>query len=329
MHILLLVLKIIGIALLVVLGIVLLLVLLLVFVPFCYRAEGSFYEDKPYAMVRIRYLFPLLHVFVKYQEENLEGKVKLFGFTIYDFFPSDEVKEKKEQKKEKKEQKKAKKEQEKSKKAKKAEKTRKTKIETSLQTEAEAEIKPRVQAEEKMKTSAKPQTKPEAEKQTDTEPEEEKVTLWEKIQIFVRTLKEKILSLIQKLKGIRDKGIEIKEKASYYYEIWQREETQRAFQTAKKTLYKIWKSIRPRKGLVKFHFGTGDPGSTGQMCGYLGMLYPFIGKYVMIEPDFENKIYEGDFYFKGRITLFVFLRAAWTILFDKDIKVLRKILMNS
>lgn len=304
MHILLLVLKIIGIALLVILGLLLVLILLLLFVPFCYRAEGSYYDNKPYVMVRVRYLFPLLHVFVKYQEENLEGKAKLFGFTVYDFFPSDEEQEKSEQKKAKK-----------SKKAKKTKEPNKDNVESLPEQKTVTEIKPQLQTEENVKT--------------DAEPEEEKKTLWEKIRIFFRTLKEKILSLIQKLKDIRDKGIEIKEKISYYYEIWQREETQRAFQTAKKTLYKVWKSIRPKKGLVKFHFGTGDPGSTGQMCGYLGMLYPFIGKYVMIEPDFENKIYEGDFYFKGRITLFVFLRAAWTILFDKDIKVLRKILMNS
>lgn len=301
MHILLLILKIIGIALLVIIGILLFLILLLLFVPFCYRAEGSYYENKPYIMVRIHYLFPLLNVFVHYKEEKPEGKVKLFGLTVYDFFPSDE----------------------------KAEKKNKKRASKKKQTEA-------VETEKIDIESASGREKQEAKKtqtseglKIDAEHEEEKKTLWEKIRIFVRTLKEKLLSFIQKLKEIRNKGIEIKEKVSYYYEIWQRVETQRAFQTAKKTLYKVWKSIRPKKGLVKFHFGTGDPGSTGQMCGYLGMLYPFIGKYVMIEPDFENKIYEGDFYFKGRITLFVFLRAAWTILFDKDIKVLRKILMNS
>lgn len=309
MHILLLVLKIIGIALLVILGLLLVLILLLLFVPFCYRAEGSYYENKPYIMVRICYLFPLLNVFVKYQEENLEGKAKLLGFTVYDFFPSEQEQEKQEQKKEKK-----------AKKVKKSKAKKETK-EALPEIQEGTEPKPQLKAEEKTQVGT--------ETLTDTEQEEEKKTLWEKIRIFVRTLKEKILSFIQKMKDIRDKGIEIKEKVSYYYGIWQREESQRAFQTAKKTLYKVWKSIRPKKGLVKFHFGTGDPGSTGQMCGYLGMLYPFIGKYVMIEPDFENKIYEGDFYFKGRITLFVFLRAAWTILFDKDIKALRKILMNS
>ena len=309
MHILLLILKIIGIALLAVLGILLVVILLLLFVPFCYRAEGSFYENKPYAMVRIRYLFPFLNVFVKYQDGNPEGKANIFGFTAYNFFPSDEEEKKRERKK--------------SKKPKKNDFSKKKPTETDVTKVAAKGADSEAGSRKQIQVQAKENTL------IETEQAEEKKTLWEKIKVFIRTLKEKILAFVRKLKSIRDKGIEVKEKVSYYYEIWQREATQRAFSTAKKTLYKVWKSIRPKKGIVNFHFGTGDPGSTGQMCGYLGMLYPFIGKYVMIEPDFENKIYECDFYFKGRITLFVFLRAAWTILFDNDIKELRKTLMNS
>lgn len=307
MHILLLILKIIGIALLGILGILLVLVLLLLFVPFFYRAEGSFYENKPYAMVRIRYLFPLLQVFVKYYDENLEGKVKVFGLTVYDFFSQkEETAEKTDTEKKAKVKKK------------------RTVDPTAKKPEENKPVVTNIEEFEQKNSSLLVSE----EKSAETS-EDEKQSLIEKTRCFIRTLKEKIVAFLQKLKEIREKGIEIKDKVSYYYEIWQRKETQRAFQTAKSTLFKLWKSIRPRKGLVKFHFGTGDPGSTGQMCGYLGMLYPFVGKYVMIEPDFENKIYEGDFYFRGHITLVVFLRVAWVVLFDKDIKTLRKIFMNS
>lgn len=296
MHILLLILKIIGIILLVVIGIILTLILLLVFVPFCYRAEGSYYGGKPYAMVRVRYLFPLLQVLIKYEQETPEGKVKVFGITAYDLFAP--------------------------------------KKQTETRAGEKTEEKTEEKSVEKKEELAEPQIADAKAEDTLEQPEEtaeteeEKKSLLEKITYFIKTLKEKVLSFVQKIKDIRDKGLQIKEKATYYYNIWQKDYTQRAFQTAKGTLYKLWKSIRPRKGLVKFHFGTGDPGSTGQFCGYLGMLYPFIGKYVMIEPDFENKIYEGDFYFKGHITVFALLKAAWVILFDKDIKRLRKILMN-
>ncbi len=295
MHILLLILKIIGITLLVLLGVLLLLVLLLVFVPFCYRAEGSYYDGKPYVMARVRFLFPLLHVFVKYETENLEGKIKVFGITVYDLF---------------------------------AEKTEETDEADSTDNQQLTQNAP-AEKENLPETTEETTTEEMApETEIEDETEEEKLSLIDKIKIFIKTIKEKIEAFLQKLKNIREKGLQTKEKAEYYYNIWQQDYTQRAFQTAKVSLYKLWKSIRPRKGLVKFHFGTGDPGSTGQFCGYLGMLYPFIGKYVMIEPDFENKIYEGDFYFKGHLTVFSLLKVVWVVLFDKDIKKLRKILMK-
>lgn len=306
MHILLLILKIIGIILLVLLGILLTLILLLLFVPFCYRAEGSFYDNKPQAMARIRYLFPLLQVLIQYKDDALEGKVKLFGLTVYDLFGEKEEPAPKTKRKLKKKKNHAE--------------------ETSADEPAEKERNDALHETAPDRCSS---DEADSKEESLEDEQEEKLSLAQKIKIFIKTIKDKIISFIQKIKDIHRKGIEIKEKISFYYEVWQKEYTQRAFSKAKASLYKVWKSVRPRKGIVKFHFGTGDPGSTGQMCGYFGMLYPFIGKYVMIEPDFENKIYEGDFYFKGHLTIFVFLKVAWIILFDKDIKKLRKILMNS
>ena len=317
MHILLLILKIIGIILLVLLGIVLLLVLLLVFVPFCYRAEGSYYEEKPYVMARVRYLFPLLQVFVRYKDGEAEGKVKIFGITVYDLLAPTEPK----------------KESQKSKSGKKktfneAAAFDKENDDDNKQSAELTEI-----TDKPAKISEEDPPKVDSDKISDQE--EVKLSFNQKMRRFISWIRQKINKIIELFRQIREKGIQIKEKAEefsskiqFYYEIWQKEETKRAFQTTKRTLYRLWKRIRPKKGLIKIHFGTGDPGSTGQMCGYFGMFYPFIGKYVMIEPDFEKKIYEGYFYFKGHITMFALLKAAWVVLFDKDIKKLRKILMN-
>ena len=226
----------------------------------------------------------------------------MFGITVYDFFSE------------------------------KKESQTSTETEPSVQNVQEAEVSKVAQESEQPATvldKVSEEKISEESEEAGAEDDEEKLSFIQKIKKFVETLKQKIVSFIQKIKDIRDKGLQLKEKVTYYYNIWQQDYTQRAFKQAQKTLFKLWKSIRPKKGILKFHFGTGDPGNTGQICGYFGMLYPFIGKYVMIEPDFENKIYEGDFYFKGYITVFQFLKVAWVVLFDKDIKKLRKILMNS
>nr|MBQ8252628.1 DUF2953 domain-containing protein [Lachnospiraceae bacterium] len=314
MHILLLILKIVGIVLLILLGIILLLVLLLVFVPFCYRGEGSYFEKKPYAKFRIRYLFPLLQVYVSYIDEKAEGKVKIFGVTVYDFFAPQTEKDVTEQPLPKK----------------KADATE-TEGSENIPEETERDAE-NIQTQETVaEDSVKEHTDvPNMEEDTSA-PER----LSEKISYFIKMIKEKLRSFYAKLKEIKEKGLQLKAKADlitaqikYYYEVWQMDVTQVSFRKAKRSLLKLWKSIRPRKGNVRLHIGTGDPAGTGQICGFFGMMYPFVGKYVMIEPDFEKQIYEGDFFFKGHLTVFALLRVVWLVLFDKDLKELRKILMN-
>lgn len=300
MHILLLILKIIGIILLVLLGILVVLLLLLIFAPFYYRVEGSYHENQPYAMARIRYLFPILQVLVQYKDGQPDGKIKVLGITVYDIFHPKEKSEKPK---------------------KKAKKT----------AEEVAEVQNEESADNALAEQKTLLQEIETENETEQEAEEEKKSLLEKIKTFFAFLHEKILSIIKKCKEIKEKGLNLKkkidsfsQKANHYYEVWQEDYTQRAFEKAKKTLLKLWKSIRPRKGLAKIHFGAKDPSGTGQICGYFGMLYPFIGKYVMIEPDFEKQVFEGDAWFKGRITVFALLKVVWFVLFDKDIKKLKE-----
>lgn len=307
MHIVLLILKIIGIILLILLALVLLLLFLVLFAPFCYRAEGSYYGEKPYVHVRIRYLFPLLQIFVRLRDGEPEGKVKLFGRTIYDFFAPETTKKPKKTKKRKED----------------AGNNSRDKVPEQKQNGEETEALQEEVTADIIDESDVPEN----------EPEEQ--TILEKIRYFISVLKEKIRGAKQALRGIKKKGIRIldkteetKNRIKHYYDIWQKDSTQRAYRKAKRSLARLWKRIRPKKGRLQVHFGTGDPADTGQICGYIGMVYPFIGKYVMIEPDFEKKVYEGEFYLKGHITVCSFLEIAWILLFDKDIKKLRKILMN-
>ena len=72
----------------------------------------------------------------------------------------------------------------------------------------------------------------------------------------------------------------------------------------------------PRKYYGKVHFGTEDPASTGQLLGVIGMLMPLYRDNIIVAPDFEQKIFEGDIHARGRVQLgFV---AIWAI----------KVLMN-
>lgn len=82
MHVLLLILKILGITLGSILGVVLLLILLVMLVPIRYSGTVKKHEDL-YGKARISWLLHLLHATVTYENKEPVICVRLFGFTIY------------------------------------------------------------------------------------------------------------------------------------------------------------------------------------------------------------------------------------------------------
>ncbi len=81
LHILLLILKIIGIVLLVILGLLLAAVLLILLVPLRYRLKGS-WHGRPAGQVRVTWLLHAVSVLASY-EDGLAVTAKLFGFTVF------------------------------------------------------------------------------------------------------------------------------------------------------------------------------------------------------------------------------------------------------
>ena len=106
------------------------------------------------------------------------------------------------------------------------------------------------------------------------------------------------------------------------------ESTKAALLTCKKQLLRIWQDIKPRKFQVNLHIGSEDPASMGDIMGIWGMLYPIHEGHIALCPDFEHSVFEGDFYCKGRITLFVYVKILLIIYFDKNIRRFMKRLMR-
>ena len=80
---------------------------------------------------------------------------------------------------------------------------------------------------------------------------------------------------------------------------------------------------------MRVRFGTGDPGSCGEICAFLGMVYPFIGNYVMIEPEMEQAVFDCDVWLCGHVTVFALLKAGWVVLFNPEIKYLKEVMKPS
>lgn len=94
----------------------------------------------------------------------------------------------------------------------------------------------------------------------------------------------------------------------------------RAFRRVKREGIRMLKSIKPKRFHVNLCFGFDDPCRTGQVLAGYCMLYPFIGNNACITPDFEHQVLKGTIYIKGRIRAFYFLVFCWNLFWDRNVR---------
>lgn len=138
-----------------------------------------------------------------------------------------------------------------------------------------------------------------------------------KIKYTIQRICDKIKNIMQKLKSIM-------ENISYYKEVLTDTENRLLLQRVKTRIFKVLKSIRPRVLKADLHIGTGSPDTTGYLCALYGMLLPVLGNNVSITADFEEAVWEGTVYAKGKITVFTILLQAGKIFFDKQLRIFIK-----
>lgn len=350
LHIILLILKIIGIILLCILGIMLLAITCTLFVPVRYRVrlvreEG---EGKPpfTAYVKVTWLLHLVNILVRYPAEVIL-RVRIMLFTLIKL----PKKEKKSEKKAKRTEKKAVAEEREKETTESPIQTNVTEIQTQTKT-----AKPVTQPEDaNISQNNVPESHeddhyeafesnfPELEDTTDAEQEpaatdegfgsKEKFSLTEKI----RGILDKIKQIVEKIKALFeniqytirkfcDKIKSVLDNIEYYRELLESKPFKQSLQLCQSELKAVFKALKPDKFEADITVGMDDPATTGQILAIYGMLYPFIGQNVQITGDFEQTHVEGNIYIRGKIRAFTFLRTAIRVYFNKDFRKLIKLL---
>lgn len=108
------------------------------------------------------------------------------------------------------------------------------------------------------------------------------------------------------------------------YGLLSEESAGKAVRTVLKRVFKILKSVFPKKGKGHVAFGTGDPYSTGEISEVLTFFYPLYGRSIEITPDFCNKVLTGELAVRGSIFTGKILFEAALIYFNKTAKRLFK-----
>ena len=288
-HIILGILKIIGILLLAVLGLFLLLFFSLLFVPVRYCGEGYKDKDGYEGKITVSWLFHLIWFRGSYGSDRKEWKlsVRIFGIPLEKLKGILENRKKKKNKKSEKTTAKVPVSQE--------EKPVKTSLEEEKKTEETIEKTEKAEKTEKKKANSRIR----------------KLLSWpdrilKSLRNFRLTVK-KICDKIKQTKNMLDSE---------------------SFREAKTFLVgeckKIFLHIRPGKIKGEIRFGCEDPALTGQILAVAGICYPLYGKSFSLYPYFDRKILEGKVEFRGRIRGALFAGVAWRTFRNSHIKTLWK-----
>lgn len=359
-HILLLILKIIGILLLILLGLVLGAILLVLLVPVRYRVEGAKRPDIQ-GRLQITWLLHLISVAAEYQN-GISIQIKLLGFSV---FP----------RKEKENSQKLTGESERTAKPEKSDKSKKSKVEKSekaaereeleraepsVRTEKADESEGTIKLEKAVeldntaapKTMTEPEHSAESEKAVKLEKSSEpEIRLTEEMSSEEASLemspsKKKrlnlrltfltwIQSIEQKIRGIWDKirvGLQTaavqweqkKALAKKGYAFVTAPENQATFRLILRQGKRMLKHCLPRKISGAMTVGFEEPALLGNVLAAIAIFYPVYKNQLQVTPVFGQNVLEGEFSFRGYIRPGTLLVLAVRLLFDKNLRTLIK-----
>lgn len=306
LHIILLILKILGIILLIILGILLLILYCVLFVAVSYRIRMEKQEDFRVA-ASAGWLFGI--VTIRYMLDNADGwkkelQVRLFGIPILKPFEEKKPKKKKKPKRKEKSQENRRKK----------DKPAGLEVDQTEQRELEEgnDILP---SEKTLKWEEKKSTLSIIDKI---------LSIFRKLPYAIRGICDKIKNIWKKFLGIGDTIRSLLKRRDIFLEFWRLEEHVRARSAIWKEARYLWKKLRPKKIEGKVTFGFDDPATTGLCMGGVGMLCAWYPKKLQIIPDFEQEILKGDIRIRGKIRAYVLAGILWRVYFNKDIRYMYK-----
>lgn len=291
LHMLLVILKIIGILLLVLLGLILFAALSILFVPLRYRVWVK-YDQQLQASLRLSWFLRLISLRVTFDtaqndgDGNMQYSARILGYRFAD--------------------------------------SRKAKAQTGNKDEdhgtpkdplpqKQEQVYETKQTEHNKTIETLDQEKPEQEEEKQQASDGLKMNLFEKLKSkFKRAtdLKHRISQKVQRLRHKKDAIMNILTDPN----------NQPVFLKLKNSVKKLLLYLLPTHFELTLHFGFEDPASTGTCLGLLSLLYPLYTDHICLYPDFEHQIFKGETFIKGRIRSFIFVKTFLTLALDKGVR---------
>lgn len=335
LHILLMILKILGIVILSVLGLLLFILLAVLFVPIRYEVSASKY-DTVKAKIKINWFLIVFRTLFLYEDDTFTKNIKVFGFDVIKILEKKNAKTNNNS-------------------------TKSDTLEEELENEdtlendypkltnnevddtisskdnQDCEVVKQLELEDTNKTINKAINKNTFKKFHKSTKREK--TFLEQVRTMFESIKNKVNRLFNKakrfiknlsnrIKALFKKAKDIKKTILNVIRFLNSDEFKRNFAFIKGQVSKLFKHIMPRKHNIKLNIGTGSPDTTGEILGGIAIFMAFTGMNISVLPDFENEVFRGEVYLKGRIRLFNILVIGLKTYFNKDLKTMFNKIMN-
>lgn len=289
LHIILTILKIIGILLLLIIGLLLAITLCVLFLPIRYCGNSKYNKDERNLQIKVRYLFGIIRFNANCEKNNRNISFKIFA--------KDMLKER-------------------SSKKKKAKKTKKgvNKSDTAVKKKAiaavpkEKDLNTCSVEDNTLDICSTDNIKDNALDENITTNKKNNTIF--KIKQFIdkilnikNKLKAFVQNFINKAKHFLEKLRNINNKKNEYIEFLTDERSKTAIKEIKRLSGVTFKHIRPTKVKGHIRFGTGSPDTTGQLLGLISIFTSDYFKKLNLEADFNNEVTDIDIKFKGRIRI--------------------------
>lgn len=315
LHMILAVLKVIGIFLLVVLGLVLFFLLSALFVPVCYRMWGKRTVDVLEGKASVSWLFGLMRLSVGYIDSQSKLELYLFGIPLLAL--KDRIDRRRKNRR----------------KSVKRMRQRKTEKKAVQQKRESSQAVPSVTGKSSYTKPAdqickdnqvkEPVEKP-VQNQVDSNSTEQEP---DTAAVIFQKIKEILLKIwrfpgrvLERIRKSRLTFRQFCDKIKKWYRFLQMDDTKQALLFLKGKGFLVLRHMLPVKIQGNLHFGFEDPSITGQVLAVAGMVYPLYGKTFRIIPDFKQQILEGEVNLKGRVFGGYLLLQAWQIYRCKEIR---------
>lgn len=301
LHILILILKIIGIIIAVILGILLLLIAIFLFAPVHYEVQGRCDGDlgSLKGKVQITWLLKLIRADILYKNGKMKWRLRLAWIKRGNTGTGKKQKEvqtlqKQVEKAEISEMKEA----------------EKTEIFGTEEEEAPQTVRQKSARDPKSEKRKTENGIPEKEKSVDSE---KNGSFYQRILAWIQKIKCTFRKLCDKIKALSGK----KEKLEEFL----RDEVHKgAYHKCKKEIFRLMKHLKPKKADVRIVYGFDDPYYTGQALAVFSVLYPFVGGCISVTPDFEHQVLKGSAYLKGKIYLWHFVQSGWKLIWNRNVR---------